>query len=91
MSDLIEASSHQDSNIKINDSLSYKNRVAKFTKWTKEENVITIYMQKKHITLKECRSALNIFTKTIDKKKNHIEHLLCECPFKQENQNGIVA
>ena len=46
-SELIETSSHQDSNIDINDNTAYKkNRVTKFTKWTKEANVITIYMQK---------------------------------------------
>ena len=45
-SELIEASSHQDSNIEINDSISYNTRVAKFTKWMKEADVTTIHMQK---------------------------------------------
>ena len=45
-SELIEASSHQDSNIDINDSTAYKNRVTEFTTWMKEADVITIYMQK---------------------------------------------
>ena len=43
-SELIEASSYQDSNIEINDSLLYKNRVTKFTKWMKEADVIIIYI-----------------------------------------------
>ena len=34
-SELIEASSHPNSNIEINDSLAYKNHVNKFTKWMK--------------------------------------------------------
>ena len=65
-SELIEASSHQDSNIEINDSLSYKNCVTKFTKWMKEVDVITIYMKKEYITLEECRSAFDHFTKTVE-------------------------
>ena len=81
-SDLIEASSHQDSNIKINDSLLYKIRVTKFTKRMKEADVITIYIQKEYATLEEYRSALDIFPKTVEKKNNHIGHSLYECPFK---------
>ena len=68
MSELIEASSHQDSNIEINDGTTYKNRVTKFTKRMKEADVITICMQKEYITLEECRSAFNLFSKTVEKK-----------------------
>ena len=50
----------------------------------KEADVITIYMQTEYITLGECRSALDLFTKTVETKKNHIGHPLYECPFKQE-------
>ena len=70
--DLIEVSPHQDSNIDINDSTAYKYRVTEFTKWMKEGNVITIYMQKKYITLEECYSVLDLFSQTVEKKKNHI-------------------
>ena len=92
-SELIEASSHPNSNIEINDSLAYKNRVNKFTKWMKEADVITIYMQTEYITLGECRSALDLFTKTVETKKNHIGHPLYECPFKQEKSkwNSCLA
>ena len=50
-SELIEASSHQDSNIEINDSAAYKDRVTKFTKWMKKADVIAIYMQTRRALL----------------------------------------
>ena len=43
-SELIKASSYQDSNIEINNSAAYKHCVTKFTKRTKEADVITICM-----------------------------------------------
>ena len=67
-SELIKTSSHQDSNNEINDSLSYKNCVTKLTKWMKEIDVITIYMQKKYATLEECRSALDFLQKLLNKR-----------------------
>ena len=41
---------------KSNDSTAYKNRVAKFTRWMKEVNVIKICIQNNYITLKDFRS-----------------------------------
>ena len=41
-------------------------------------------MKKEYITLEECRSALDLCTKTVETKENHIEHPLYECLFKQE-------
>ena len=59
----------------------------------KEADVITIYMQTEYITLGECRSALYLFTKTVETKKYHIGHSLYECPFKQEESkwNSCLA
>ena len=57
----------------------------------KEADVITMYMQTEYITLGECRSALDLLTKTVETKKNHIGHPLYECPFIQKNQDGMVA
>ena len=56
-------------------------------------DVIKIYMQKEYITLEECRSALDLFTQTIETKKNHIKHPLYKCPFKQETSkwNNCLA
>ena len=41
---LIETSSHQYSNIDINNSTASKHRVTKFTRWIKDTDVIIIYM-----------------------------------------------
>ena len=50
----------------------------------KEADVIKTYMKKEYITLEECRSALDLCTKTVETKKNHTKHPLYECLFKQE-------
>ena len=41
-------------------------------------------MQKENIVLEECRSVLDLFSQTIEEKKNNIGHPLLEYPFKQE-------
>ena len=58
-----------------------------------EADVITIYMQKEYVTVEECRSALDLFSQTIEKKKDHIGHPLYECPFKHEKSrwNGCLV
>ena len=68
--DLIEASSQQNLNIDLNDSTEYNNRLAEFTRWMKEADVITIYMQREYIQLKECRSVLYPFQKQLKKRRN---------------------
>ena len=39
--------------------------------------------KKEYVTLKECRSALDFISETVEKKKNHIGYPVYECPFKQ--------
>ena len=49
--------------------------------------------KKEYITLEECRSALDLFKKTVETKKYHIGHSLYECLFKQEKSkwNSCLA
>ena len=41
------------------------------------------YIQRENIALEEWHSALDLFSQTIEKKKNYIEHLLYKCQFKE--------
>lgn len=49
--------------------------------------------KKEYVTLKECRSALDFISETVEKKKNHIGNPLYEYLFKQEKSrwNGRLA
>ena len=59
----------------------------------KEVDVIAIFKQREYITLEECFSALDVFSKKFEEKKNHIEHPLIKYLFKQERLkwNGWLA
>ena len=70
---------------KRNDSTAYKNQVAKFIRWTKEVDIIIVYVQRDYITVEECHSALNIFSRTVE-EKNQIGHQLYEYPFKLKKE-----
>ena len=87
----MEASSHPNSTIEINDSLAYKNRVNKFTNWMKEADVITIYMQTEYITLGECRSALDLLQKLLKQRRTTLKIHYTNVPSNRKNQNGIVS
>ena len=54
---------------------------------------ITIYMQKQYVKLEECRSALDLFSQTVKKMRNHMGYSLYECPFEYEKSrwNGCLS
>ena len=78
---------------KRNDSTAYKNQVAKFIRWTKEVDIIIVYVQRDYITVEECHSALNIFSRTVEEKKTKLDinYTNIRLKLKKKRWNGYLA
>ena len=78
--DLITVAEDENSDLQLNRTVPFKNKVSRYCEYMRQINFSTKYMQTRKVTLAQCRESLNMLIQDVEDGRNDRNSVMHRCP-----------